>query len=145
VVRSGNEMQVAGAKPPMQRVLEARGVYASGVLFGPVTIRDAVEIGVSGVRGLMVHFVESGSIGESREIEKSDLLEAVDGAPVPDLETLYATLQDAAQSGRRVTLTFKKLSGGDSLFIYTQRTLPVSEPLMIGPQPATRAAEAPLR
>ncbi|HZM48032.1 MAG TPA: trypsin-like peptidase domain-containing protein [Burkholderiales bacterium] len=142
VVRSGNEMQVAGAKLPMQRVLEARGVYASGVLFGPVTIRDAVEIGV---RGLMVHFVESGSIGESREIEKSDLLEAVDGAPVPDLETLYATLQDAAQSGRRVTLTFKKLSGGDSLFIYTQRTLPVSEPLMIGPQPATRAAEAPLR
>ena len=59
------------------------GVYASGVLFGPVTIRDAPEIGV---RGLMVHFVESGSIGESREIEKSDLLEAVDGAPVPDLE-----------------------------------------------------------
>jgi hypothetical protein len=44
-----------------------------------------------------------------------------------------------------VTLTFKKLSGGDSLFIYTQRTLPVSEPLMIGPQPATRAAEAPQR
>src|SRR6185295_5544065 len=105
-------------------------------------IRDAVEIGA---RGLMVHFVESGSIGESREIEKSDLLEAVDGVPMLDLETLYATLQEAAQSGRRVTLTFKKLAGGDSLFSYTQRTLPVSEPQMIGPQPATRAAEAPLR
>jgi hypothetical protein len=142
VVRSNREMDVAGMKPPMERVLEARGVYASGVLFGPVTIRDALEIGA---RGLMVHFVESGSIGESREIEKSDLLEAVDGAPVPDLETLYATLQEAAQSGRRVTLTFKKLAGGDSMFSYTQRTLPVSEPRMIGPQPATRAAEAPLQ
>jgi hypothetical protein len=141
VVRSGNEMQVAGAKPPMKRVLEVRGVYASGVLFGPVTIRDALEIGA---RGLMVHFVESGSIGESREIEKSDLLEAVDGAPVPDLETLHAMLQEAAQSGRRVTLTFKKLAGGESLFSYTQRTLPVTEPRMIGAQPATRSAEAPL-
>ena len=78
---------VAGTKLPMQRVLEARGVYASGVLFGPVTIRDAIEIGA---RGLMVHHVESGSIGESQEIEKSDLLEAVDGAPVRDLEELYA-------------------------------------------------------
>ena len=142
VVRSGNEITVEGAKQPMQRVLETQGVYASGVLFGPVTIRDASEIGV---RGLMVHFVESGSIGESREIEKSDLLEAVDGAPVPDLETLYTMLHDAAQSGRRVTLTFKKLAGGDSLFSYTQRTLPVSEPRMIGPQPATRSAEAPLQ
>lgn len=142
VVRSGQEMVVEGAKPPMPRVLEARGVYASGVLFGPVTIRDALEIGA---RGLMVHFVESGSIGESREIEKSDLLEAVDGAPIPDLETLYATLQEAAQSGRRVTLTFRKIAGGDSLFSYTQRTMPVSDPRMIGPQPATRAAEAPQR
>ncbi len=84
VVRSGQDMVVAGAKPPMQpRARERAGVYASGVLFGPVTIRDAPEIGV---RGLMVHYVESGSIGESQEIEKSDLLEAVDGAPVPDLE-----------------------------------------------------------
>ena len=142
VVRSGNEMEVGGAQPPMEHVLDARGVYASGVLFGPVTIRDAMEIGA---RGLMVHFVESGSIGESREIEKSDLLEAVDGKPVPDLEALYAALEEAAQTGRRVTLTFKKLAGGDSLFSYTQRTLPVSEPRMVGPQPATRSAEAPLR
>jgi S1-C subfamily serine protease len=104
-------------------------------------VRDAPEIGA---RGLMVHFVESGSVGESREIEKADLLEAVDGTPAPDLETLRAMLHDAAQSGRRVTLTLKRFAGGDSLFSYTQRTLPVSEPQMIGPQPATRSAEAPL-
>jgi membrane-associated protease RseP (regulator of RpoE activity) len=142
VVRSGQDLVVEGAKPPMRPVLETRGLYASGVLFGPVTIRDAPEIDV---RGLMVHFVESGSIGESREIEKSDLLEAVDGTPVPDLETLHAMLRDAAQSGRLVTLTFKRLAGGDSLFSYTQRTMPVTEPRLIGPQPATRHAEAPLQ
>ena len=69
----------------------------------------------------MVHHVESGSIGESQEIEKSDLLEAVDGAPVRDLEELYAKLQEASQTRRRLTMTFKKLTGGDTLFSYTQR------------------------
>jgi S1-C subfamily serine protease len=139
VVRSGHDTVVAGTKVPMPRVIEARGVYASGVLFGPVSIRDAVEFGS---QGLMVHHVESGSIGESQEIEKSDLLEAIDGAPVRDLEELYAKLQEASQTRRRLVMTFKKLSGGETLFTYTQRSLPISELRMIGPQPATRSAEA---
>ena len=139
VSRGGQETRVSGVKLPMHRVLEARGVYVSGVLFGPVTIRDAREIGVA---GLMVHHVESGSIGESQEIEKSDMLEAVDGVPVQDLEALYAKLEEAAQTRHRLTMTFKKLYGGDALFSYTRRSLPVSELRMIGPQRATRSAEA---
>jgi S1-C subfamily serine protease len=139
VARSGNEVIVSGSKLPMHHVLEARGIYVSGVLFGPVTIRDAFEINA---RGLMVHYVESGSMGESQEIEKSDLLEAVDGAPVRDLEELYAKLQEASQARRRLTMTFKKLSGGDALFSYTQRRLSVSELRMIGPQPGALSAEA---
>ena len=133
VLRSGQETTVAGAKMPMPRVLETRGVYVSGVLFGPITIRDALEIGA---RGLMVHHVEPGSIGESREIEKSDLLEAVDGAPVPDVDALYARLNDARQGGRRVTLTFKKLAGGDALFAYSQRNLLIADLRIIGPKSA---------
>jgi S1-C subfamily serine protease len=131
VVRAGRETVISGAKLPMHRVLETRGVYASGVLFGPITIRDALEIGA---RGLMVHHVEPGSIGQSREIEKSDLLEAVDGAPVPDVDSLYARLDEARKSGRRVTLTFKKIAGGDTLFSYTQRNLLVGNLRIIGPQ-----------
>ena len=140
VVRSGQETVVSGLKLPMSRVLETRGVYASGVLFGPIAIRDAAEFGA---RGLMVHHVESGSLGESQEIEKSDLLEAVDGEPVRDLEALYAKLEEASQTRRRLTMTFKKFSGGDALFSYTQRRLSVSQLRMIGPQPATLSAEAP--
>ena len=131
VLRAGQETVVAGNKAPMRRVLETRGVYASGVLFGPITIRDALEIGA---RGLMVHHVETGSIGESQEIEKSDLLEAVDGTLVRDVEELYAKLAAAQQARRRVTLTFKKIAGGEALFSYTQRTLPVAELRIIGPQ-----------
>jgi S1-C subfamily serine protease len=131
VMRSGEETVVAGRKLPMDRVIETRGVYVSGVLFGPMTIRDAPEIGA---RGLMVHHVEPGSMGESREIEKSDLLEAVDGAPVPNVDALHARLEEARSHGRRVILTFKKLAGGSALFSYAERNLPIADLRIIGPQ-----------
>jgi S1-C subfamily serine protease len=138
VVREGREALVGGTKVPMERVLDHRGVYVSGVLFGPVNIRDALEIGA---RGLMVHHVESGSIGESQEIAKADLLETVDGARVASVDELYARLADARRAGRRATLSFKRFSGGDTLFSYSQRTLLVSELRIIGPQGATLSAE----
>jgi hypothetical protein len=93
-----------------------------------------VGINTAGMRGAQ------NTIGESQEIERSDLLESVDGAPVLDVETLYTRLLDAAQAARRVTLTFKKLAGADTMFSYTQRVLPVADVRMIGPQPATRSA-----
>jgi len=133
VMRAGQEAVVAGTKAPMGRVVETRGVYVSGVLFGPITFRDALEIGA---RGLMVHHVEPGSMGESREIEKSDLLEAVDGAPVADVDALHARLVEARSNSRRVALTFKKLAGGGALFSYSERILPVTELRIIGPPSA---------
>jgi serine protease Do len=138
VVRAGRETIIHGAPLAMPRVLETRGVYVSGVLFGPVTIRDAMEIGS---RGLMVHHVESGSIGQSQEIERADLLEAVDGKQVLDVDALHAHLNEARGTGRRVTFSFKRLAGGDALFSYTQRSLPVSDVRVIGPQRATLTAE----
>jgi S1-C subfamily serine protease len=138
VMRAGQETVIDGPRLAMPRVLETRGLYVSGVLFGPVTIRDAMEIGS---RGLMVHHVESGSIGQSQEIDRADLLEAVDGKQVLDVDALHAHLNDARRSGRRVMFSFKKLAGGDALFSYTQRTLPVSDVRIIGPQRATLTAE----
>jgi S1-C subfamily serine protease len=135
VSRDGQETIVSGNKPAMRHVLEMRGVFASGVLFGPLTIRDAPEIRA---HGLMVHHVESGSVGESQDIEKSDLLETVDGIAVHDVDDLYARLDQARKAGRRVTLTFKKLAGGDAMFSYTQRNLPIGSLRMVGPQAAAR-------
>ena len=138
VLRGGQETVVAGTKLPMDQVLETRGVYASGVLFGPITIRDALEIGA---RGLMVHHVESGSIGESQEIEKSDLLEAMDGLPVRNVDELYSRLEESRKLGRRAALTFKKIAGGEALFSYTQRNLLVTDLRVIGPQRQTSKVE----
>ena len=138
VVRDGNEVVVSGRKSALPRVLERRGVYASGVLFAPVIIRDAGEIGMA---GLMVHHVEPGSIGQAQEVRSADLLEAVDGSPVNDVDQMFSSLTQARDAGRRVTLTFKRLTAGEVLFTYTQRSLLVTEPRLIGPSPVTARAE----
>jgi len=139
VLRDGTETVVRGRKLALPRVTERRGVYTSGVLFAPVAIRDAGEVGLS---GLMVHHVESGSIGEAQELRRSDLLEAVDGAPVEEIELLFSRLAQARDAGRRVTLTLRRLTTGEALFTYMERRLAVTELRLIGPAPgAARAGE----
>ena len=120
VLRQGVQIELNGTKAALPRVIDKRGVYASGVLFGPVTLRDAPEIGV---RGIMVHHVEPGSIGEAQEVVRSDVLEAVDGMPVTELDALHGHLTEAAKERRRVELTFKRLVGGEYVFSYAQRRL----------------------
>ena len=130
VSRNGQDVLLNGSKTPMPSVLAQRGVYASGVLFGPITFRDADEIRV---RGFMVHHVEPGSIGESQEVGKSDLLETIDGEKIDDFDQLYQRLHDVHARGGRVQFTFKRLSGGDSMFSYIQRNLAVRDVRVIGP------------
>jgi hypothetical protein len=52
------------------------------------------------------------------------------------VDALYARLNEARQNGRRVTFTFKKLAGGDTLFSYAQRNLLIADLRIIGPQSA---------
>jgi S1-C subfamily serine protease len=129
ILRAGDTLELNGSKAALPRVLERRGVYASGVLFGPVVIRDAAEINV---RGFMVHHVEPGSIGEAQEVARSDVLEALDGKPVADLMDLHERLREAAEAHRRVELSFKRLVGGEYAFVYAQRRLYVRDLRMVG-------------
>jgi S1-C subfamily serine protease len=129
IVRDGVALDLNGSKAALPRVLERRGVYASGVLFGPVMIRDAAEINV---HGFMVHHVEPGSIGEAQEVARSDVLEALDGKPVVDLMDLHSRLREAAEARRRVELTFKRLVGGEYAFVYAQKRLFVRDLRMVG-------------
>lgn len=129
VSRNGQELVVHAGKALMPRVLSQRGVYASGVLFGPVTFRDTDEIRM---HGFMVHHVEPGSLGESQEVARSDLLEAVDGQKIEDIDQLFRYLSEAQSRGGRVELTFKKISGGDTVFSYTQRSLAIRDLRIVG-------------
>ena len=130
VARNGQDIVVNGSKTPMPSVLAQRGLYASGVLFGPVTFRDADEIRAG---GFMVHHVEPGSLGESQEVNKSDLLESIDGEKIDDFEQLHKRLADAHAKSARVQVTFKRFSGGESMFSYIQRSLAVRDLRVIGP------------
>ncbi len=129
VLRDGAAVELNGSKAALPRVLPRGGVYASGVLFGPIIIRDAQEINVN---GLMVHHVEPGSIGEAQQVARADVLEAVDGSPVTDIAALHEKLREAAEARRRVELTFKRLVGGEYAFVYTQRRLFVSDLRLVG-------------
>jgi S1-C subfamily serine protease len=129
VQRNGGAVSLNGSKPPLPRVMDQRGVFASGVLFGPITVRDAEEIGL---KGFMVHHVEPGSIGQAQEVIRADVLEAIDGKTVTELDSLYAALRDAANEHRRVELTLKRLVGGEFAFAYTQRRLFVRDLQMVG-------------
>jgi S1-C subfamily serine protease len=120
VTRGGNPVVLNGSKPAMARVMDQRGVYASGVLFGPITLRDADQIGL---KGFMVHHVEPGSIGQAQEVSRADVLQAIDSTPVTNLEELHALLHAAASERRRVELTLKRLVGGEYAFVYSQRHL----------------------
>jgi len=129
VQRDGATVVLSGSKAPRPRIMDRWGVYASGVLFGPITIRNADEIGL---RGFMVHHVEPGSIGQAQEVVRADVLQAVDGEPVADLDDLHARLHAAANESRRVELTLKRLVGGEFAFAYTQRSLLVRDLRMVG-------------
>jgi S1-C subfamily serine protease len=129
VQRNGGTIALNGPKPAQPRVLDQRGVYVSGVLFGPITVRDAEEVGL---RGFMVHHVEAGSIGQAQEVAYADVLEAVDGQAVVDLMDLHARLARAGAERRRVELTLKRLVGGEFAFSYTQRRLFVLDLRLVG-------------
>lgn len=129
VRRAGQDVLIEEKLQPVPRMLERRGVYASGVLIGHTTIRDAGEIRGP---GLMVHHVEPGSIGQAMEVERSDMLEAVDGVAIGTIDELHQKLLEARDEKRRVTLTFKKVTGGETLFSYTQRALPIRDLRIVG-------------
>ena len=125
VARGGNEVRVPGSVRSQFAVVDMQGLVAGGVLFGATPLRDAAEVRVG---GLMVHFVERGSDGDTKELRRGDFLEAANGEPVASIEALRALLQS---TGGAVTLTLKRYSGGDRVFTYLERQLRIDRIEMV--------------
>lgn len=136
VQRGGQVVALPGRLTAAPRVTEQRGLFFSGILLGAIDVKDVKSLPLSRV---MVHSVERGSIAEFNDVEKNDVLDAVDGKPVGTLDGVMEQLQAAHKAGRPVTLTFKRLSGGDALFHYLERSLRVGSLGWIGPE-SKRAA-----
>ncbi len=130
--RGKNDIVIHGHFNPEKPMAELKGVYASGVLFGPTPWRDLEEL-AGGKLGLMVHYVERGSTGDAQRIEKMDLLYSMDGKHVNDIVTLYQRLKNAHEAKRPVVLKFVRVGDlEENLFSYVERPLTVDEPKLIG-------------
>jgi S1-C subfamily serine protease len=131
VQREGKVVTLPGKLTAAPKVTEQKGVYFSGILLGEIDVKDVKSLPLSRV---MVHHVERGSIAEFNDVEKNDVLDAVDGKTVGTLNGVWEQLAAARKAGKTVTLTFKRLSGGDALFSYLERSFGVSDLGWVGPE-----------
>ena len=139
ITRDGNAITVNGRLRPVGRITERKGGYLSGLLFGPAGFRDNRELNVQ--QPLMVHWVNWGSLGESLEIEKWDVLVKLDGQPVRGLGDLYDRVQAAQEADKPITLVLKRWSSEyDQLYDYVERTVVIEDLEFVGPVPNENVA-----
>ena len=107
----------------LRNVLERRGIFVSGVLFGERTsLSEAYDFRLPAIE---VHFVEGGSLGQTAEVEPSDLVEEIDGQAVATLADVDAQFRAAMQAGRpSVRLTFRRFEFDQGMYVNAvERTL----------------------
>ena len=125
VKRGSDTLRLKGSLDPKPYILERKGVYFSGILFGHFYYRDkkAMPIGE-----IMVHSVQKGSIGNFSNIEKGDILDGVDGHVVRSLEDLYRWLGRSKGHGK-ITLRLKRFADPpvDSVFEYIEQKIKVED------------------
>jgi len=125
VNRGGNILRINGSLDPKPYVLERKGVYFSGILFGQLYLRDKK---VMPIGEIMVHSVQKGSIGNLSNIEKGDILDGADGHDIQSLEDLYRGL-GRFKGHEKITLRLKRFADPpvDSVFEYIEQTIKVED------------------
>ena len=125
VKRGGDILRIKGSLEPKPYILERKGVYFSGILFGNIYYRDKKVVPIGEI---MVHSVQKGSIGNSSNIEKGDILDGVDGHDIQSLEDLYRGL-GRFKDHEKITLRLKRFADlpVDSVFEYIEQTIKVED------------------
>jgi len=125
VKRGGDTLRIKGSLDPKPYILDRKGVYFSGILFGPLYFRDKK---VMPIGEIMVHSVQKGSIGNFSNIEQGDILEGVDGHDIQSVEDLYRGL-GRFKDHEKITLRLKRFADPpvDSVFEYIEQTIKVED------------------
>lgn len=125
VKRGGDTIRLKGSLAPKPYILERKGVYFSGILFGDFHYRDKKALPIGEIT---VHSVQKGSIGNLSNIEKEDILDGVDGHVVRSLDDLYGLL-GRLRNREKVTLRLKRFADPtvDSIFEYSEQTIKVED------------------
>lgn len=135
ITRQNNSLQLSGKISPTPKVTERQGVYVSGVLIAPWGIRDwPAELKLS---PLVVHHVETGSIGNNAKIQTLDILISIDGQTITNLKELFSALQTAKEKKQAVKIKLKRFSQSDNFsdrfYDYLERSMTVEDLKYIGP------------
>ena len=125
VKREGQELIINGKLEAANKVNDKACIMFSGVLFcetPPHIGKDDFNPGK-----MAVYYVEEGSLGNFKEIDKMDMLRSVNGQTVETLEAFYSVLKIAQSEKKPISLVFRATGGKGrpSYFTYTERTLPV--------------------
>ncbi len=140
IARAGIHRTVTGHFNPVGRVTTRQGVYVSGVLFAPAGFRDNKELNLT--QPLLAHSVQRGSLAQSLEIHKWDVLVKVNGQAVRGLDDLYDRVQAAQEADKPVTLVLKRWSSEyDQLYDYVERTVVIEDLEFVGSAPTERVAQ----
>jgi S1-C subfamily serine protease len=125
VGRGGERIRVEGSLRPKSSVLERKGVYFSGILFGNLYFRDRKVLPIGDI---MVYYVQKGTVGSFGNIEKGDILDGVDGQGVRSLEDLYQRL-DRSKGRDRIPLRLKRFADTpvDWVFEYIEQAVKVED------------------
>jgi len=135
IVRNEESITLRGRFAPAESVTRRRGVYASGLLFAATPWRDLGDLADARL-ALMVHYVERGSLADAQKVERGDLLVAIDGKPVAELDDLLRRLEAAQAAKKEVRLRLVRLGDiEDGLFVYLERPLPVAGLRAVGGKP----------
>lgn len=113
-------------------ILEDKGLFVSGILFGSLD-KDFKEFGGSS-SGVYVMYVEDGTPAENMEIFKSDILHTIDGAKIETLNDLKVHIDSAiAKKTQSINLSFKRIGASSTmLYGFVERVVPIdSEPKYI--------------
>jgi hypothetical protein len=118
-------LRLKGSLDPKPYILERKGVYFSGILFGHFYYRDKK---VMPIGEIMVHSVQKGSIGNFSDIEKGDILDGIDGHGVQSLADLYI-LAGRFKDHEKITVRLKRFADPpvDSIFEYIEQTIKVED------------------
>jgi serine protease Do len=125
VKRDGEITRIGGSLPAKSSVLERKGVYLSGILFGELLFRDRKVLPIGEI---MVYYVQKGTLGSFSDIEKGDILVGVDGHAIRSLEDLYGRL-DRSKGKGKVSLRLKRFAEqpADWVFDYVEQAIRVED------------------
>jgi len=125
VKRGGKILKIRGSLAPKPYILDRKGVYFSGILFGNIYYRDKKVVPIGEI---MVHSVQKGSIGNLSNNEKGDILDGVDGHDIQSLEDFYGGL-GRVKDHEKITLRLKRFADPpvDSVFEYIEQTIKVED------------------